>query len=447
MPHAAPGPFAKQGGLEISLEKPQRQDGDPRVVITGMGVVSPVGIGVESFWENLCEGRSGVGPVTRFDASRLSTRIAAEVTDFNPETVLDRKEAKRTDRFVQFGIGAAREALADAAIDLGAVDPNRIGVLIGSGIGGIETFENQHRLLVERGPDRVSPFFIPMMISNMASGQVSIKLGLKGPNFTTVSACTSAANAIGEGLRLLQHGDADIIFAGGAEATVTELAMAGFCSMKAMSTRNQEPQKASRPFDRDRDGFVMGEGAAVLVLERADHAQKRGARVLCEIAGYGATADAHHITSPVPDGDGAVRSMRAALEDAGMAPEEILYINAHGTSTPPNDRTETVAVKRTFGEHAHKLMLASTKSMTGHLLGAAGAIEAAVCVLVLTRGVVPPTINQENADPECDLDSVANQKRAVRVAGAMSNSMGFGGHNASLVFRAGEAGAVEAAGP
>lgn len=409
---------------------------DARVVITGMGVVSPVGIGVENFWKHLCEGCSGVDRVTRFDPRRLPTQIAAEVKGFDPETVLDRKEAKRTDRFVQLGIGAATEAIQDAGLDLNGVDPNRIGVLIGSGIGGIETFENQHRTLLERGPDRVSPFFIPMMISNMASGQISIKLGLRGPNFTTVSACTSAANAIGEGLRLLQHGDADIILAGGTESTVTELAMAGFCSMKAMSTRNHEPQKASRPFDRDRDGFVMGEGAAVLVLEREDFARKRGARVLCEIAGYGATADAHHITSPVPDGDGAVRAMHAALQDAGMAPEEFQYINAHGTSTLPNDRTETIAVKRTFGEHARKVMLASTKSMTGHLLGAAGAIEAAVCVLAITRGVVPPTINQENADPECDLDSVPNQKRTVRVTGALSNSMGFGGHNATLAFRA-----------
>lgn len=413
-----------------------KSNGDARVVITGMGVLSPLGIGVEDFWHHLCEGCSGIDRITRFDASRLPTQIAGEVKGFDPETVLDRKEAKRTDRFVQFGIGAAREAIQDAGLDLDAVDPNRIGVLIGSGIGGIETFENQHRTLLERGPDRVSPFFIPMMISNMASGQISIKLGLRGPNFTTVSACTSSANAIGEGLRLLQHGDADIILAGGTEATVTELAMAGFCAMKAMSTRNQEPQKASRPFDRDRDGFVMGEGAAVLVLEREDFARRRGAPVRCELAGYGATADAHHITSPVPDGDGAVRAMRAALEDAGMAPEEVLYINAHGTSTLPNDRTETIAVKRTFGEHARKLMLASTKSMTGHLLGAAGALEAAVCVLTIQRGVVPPTINQENPDPECDLDCVPNQKRNVRVTAALSNSMGFGGHNATLAFRA-----------
>jgi 3-oxoacyl-[acyl-carrier-protein] synthase II len=356
------------------------------------------------------------------------------VKDFRPEDYLDRKETKRMDRFVQLGVAAAAEAVENASLDLKAVDPERAGVIIGSGIGGIETLEAQHKTLLDRGPDRISPFFIPMMISNMASGQVSIRLGLRGPNFTTVSACTSSANALGEALRLLQHDDADVILAGGAESTVTELAMAGFCSMKAMSTRNQEPQRASRPFDLERDGFVMGEGAAVLVLEREDYAVKRGAPILCEFAGYGATADAYHITAPTPDGEGAVACMVSALRDADLAPEKVQYINAHGTSTPPNDRTETLAVKKAFGEHASNVMLASTKSMTGHLLGTAGAAEAAVCVLVISRGVVPPTINHENPDPECDLDCVPNQKRKARVDVALSNSMGFGGHNASLLF-------------
>jgi 3-oxoacyl-[acyl-carrier-protein] synthase II len=412
----------------------RHQDGDARVVVTGIGVTLPVGKSLEEFWTNLCEGKSGVDRVTRFDPSRLPTQIAAEVKDFDPNKYLDRKEAKRMDRFVQYGLAASMEAVENASLDLKAVDPNRVGVIIGSGIGGIETLENQHKTLIDRGPDRVSPFFIPMMISNMASGQVSIKLGLKGPNFTTVSACTSSANALGEALRLLQHNDADVMLAGGAESTVTELAMAGFCSMKAMSTRNQEPQRASRPFDLERDGFVMGEGAAVLVLEREDYARKRGAPILCEIAGYGATGDAYHITAPVPDGEGAVACMELALQDAGVAPSEVQYINAHGTSTPPNDRTETLAVKKAFGDHAMELMLASTKSMTGHLLGAAGAAEAAVCVLVISRGVVPPTINHEKPDPECDLDCVPNQKREVPVSVALSNSMGFGGHNASLLF-------------
>jgi beta-ketoacyl-acyl-carrier-protein synthase II len=349
---------------------------------------------------------------------------------------MDRKEAKRNDRFVQLGIAAARQAAESARLDTASLDPDRVGVIVGSGIGGIETFEAQHKALLERGPDRVSPFFIPMMISNMAAGQISISLGAKGPNFSTVSACTSAASALGEALRTLQHDDADIVISGGTEATITPMAIAGFCAMKAMSTRNDEPTRASRPFDAERDGFVMGEGAAILVLERAEHAQKRGAKILCELAGYGATGDAYHITAPSPDGDGALRAMSRALRDAGMSPTDVQYINAHGTSTPFNDRTETVAVKRLLGEHASKVMLASTKSMTGHLLGAAGAIEAAICVLAMTRGIVPPTINYENVDPECDLDCVANTARTVQVTGALSNSLGFGGHNATLAFRA-----------
>ena len=412
-----------------------KTNGDQRVVVTGMGMVTPLGHNLETTWTALCAGQSGVCRIRRFDPTAFSTQIAAEVRDFVPENFMEKKDAKRNDRFVQLGIAASKEALVNASLDMSTVDSDRVGVIIGSGIGGIETFETQHRTLIDRGPDRVSPFFIPMMISNMASGQVSIHTGARGPNFTTVSACTSSASALGEAMRLLQHNDADVMIAGGAEATITPMSFAGFCSMKAMSTRNEEPHRASRPFDRDRDGFVMGEGAAVVVLEREEHARKRGAPILCEFAGYGATGDAFHITAPTPDGDGAARCMERALRDAGLMPGEIQYINAHGTSTPPNDRTETVAVKRVFGEHAHRLMLASTKSMTGHLLGAAGALEAAVCVLVISRGIVPPTINYENPDPECDLDCVPNQARKARVTGALSNSMGFGGHNATLAFR------------
>jgi 3-oxoacyl-[acyl-carrier-protein] synthase II len=409
---------------------------DSKIVITGLGAITPLGNDVETFWSNLIAGKSGVGPITRFDAAGYSTRIAAEVRDYDPTTYMDRKEAKRNDRFVQLAIGAAHQAVKHAGLDIAALDADRVGVIVGSGIGGIDTFETQHRNLLEKGPDRVSPFFIPMMISNMASGQVSIALGAKGPNFTTVSACTSSANALGEALRALQHDDADVVIAGGTEATVTPMAIAGFCSMKAMSTRNDEPERASRPFDAERDGFVMGEGSAFLVLERAEFAAQRGAPILCELAGYGASADAYHITSPTPDGDGAVRSMRRALKDAGMAPEDVQYINAHGTSTPYNDRTETVAVKRLMGDHARNVMLGSTKSMTGHLLGAAGALEALITTLVLTRGIVPPTINYENLDPECDLDCVPNKARTVHVTAALSNSMGFGGHNGTLALRA-----------
>jgi 3-oxoacyl-[acyl-carrier-protein] synthase II len=407
-----------------------------KAVITGIGVVTPLGNDLETFWSNLVAGTSGVGAITHFDATGYATRIAAQVKDFDPTQWMDRKDAKRNDRFVQLSVAAALEAVKAARLDMSVSDPERVGVIIGSGIGGISTFEEQHENLIKKGPDRVSPFFIPMMISNMASGQISIHTGAKGPNFTTVSACTSSANAIGEALRTLQHDDADVVITGGTEATITPMAIAGFSSMKAMSTRNDEPTRASRPFDAERDGFVMGEGAVMLVLEKAEHAAKRGAPVLCELAGYGASGDAFHITTPVPDGDGAVRAMRQALKDAGMKPEDVTYINAHGTSTPYNDRTETVAVKRLFGDHAKNVMLASTKSMTGHLLGAAGAIEAAICAMVITRGIVPPTINYENPDPECDLDCVPNQARTVHVTGAISNSMGFGGHNGTLAFRA-----------
>jgi 3-oxoacyl-[acyl-carrier-protein] synthase II len=407
-----------------------------RVFVTGAGVVSPLGNDTETFWKNLTNGVSGAGPITRFDTSAYDTRFACEVKNFSTEGVIDRKDAKRMDRFVQFAVVASHEAIRSAGLDLDAVNRERIGVILGSGIGGMETFETQHRVLVERGPNRVSPFFIPMMISDMGAGQVSIQFGLKGPNFCTVSACASGAHAIGEALRLLRAGDADVFLAGGCEATITPMAVAGFSNARTLSTRNDEPQRASRPFDQDRDGFVIGEGAGVIVLETEDHARRRGATVICELSGYGASGDAFHITAPSADGDGAARAMIRALADAAMPPSDVEYINAHGTSTPTGDPIEVLAVKRVFGDHARKLMMGSTKSMTGHLLGAAGGLEAVVTALTLARGIVPPTINLEKTDPQCDLDFVPNQARAQRVRAALSNSFGFGGHNVTLAMRA-----------
>jgi 3-oxoacyl-[acyl-carrier-protein] synthase II len=407
-----------------------------RVLITGLGIVSPIGNDTQQFWDHLLAGCSGAGPITRFDAAKYDTRFACEVKNFSTEGVLDRKEAKRMDRFVQFAVVAAHQAVRDAGLDLEAIDLRRAGVIIGSGIGGMETFEEQHSALVEKGPHRVSPFFIPMMIVDMAAGQVSIQLGFKGPNFATVSACASGAHAIGEALRLIRAGDADLILAGGSEATITPMAMAGFGSARALSTRNDDPRRASRPFDKERDGFVIGEGAAVLVLEREDHARRRGATPLCELAGYGASGDAYHMTAPCVDGEGAARAMQRALDDAGLKPEDVSYINAHGTSTPAGDPAEVSAIKTVFGEHARKLAVSSTKSMTGHLLGAAGGLEAAATALTLARGIVPPTINLENPDPICDLDFVPNQARTQTVKAALSNSFGFGGHNVTLAVRA-----------
>ncbi len=407
-----------------------------RVFVTGMGVISPVGNGVETCWDGLVAGRSGAGPITRFDASGYETRFACEVKDFSLDGILDRKEAKRMDRFVQFAVAGTHEALRSAGLAEERPDPDRIGVIIGSGIGGMETFEEQHTNLLQKGHRRVSPFFIPMMISDMAAGQVSITFGLKGPNFCTVSACASGAHAIGEALRLLRAGDADVIVAGGAEATITPMAVAGFGNMRALSTRNDDPQKASRPFDVGRDGFVIGEGAGILVLETEAHARARGARPVCEVAGYGATGDAYHITAPCVDGEGAARAMQRALADAAMAPDEVGYINAHGTSTPAGDPIEVTAVKSVFADHAQRLWMGSTKSMTGHLLGAAGGLEAVVCALVLQRGIVPPTINLESPDPQCDLDLVPNTARNAKLKAVMSNSFGFGGHNVSLAMRA-----------
>ena len=408
----------------------------PRVFVTGGGMLSPVGNNLEDSWQGLIAGRSGAGPITRFDASGFDVRFACEVKDFSTEGVIDRKDAKRMDRFVQFAVMASHEALKNAGLDLETADRERIGVIIGSGIGGMETFETQHRNLVEKGPGRVSPFFIPMMIGDMAAGQVSIQFGLKGPNFGTVSACASGAHAIGEALRLIRAGDADAIVCGGAEATISPMAVAGFSNMKALSTRNDDPQRASRPFDTSRDGFVIGEGAGILVLETEEHARRRGATLLCEVAGYGASGDAYHMTSPCVDGEGAARAMKRALQDAGMAYEEIGYINAHGTSTPAGDPIEVTAVKTVFGDHARRLMMGSTKSMTGHLLGAAGGLEAVVTALVLARGIIPPTINLETPDPTCDLDFIPNQARTHRVTAALSNSFGFGGHNVTLALRA-----------
>ena len=410
-------------------------DDGSRVWITGLGIVSPIGSDTRTFWDNLTTGVSGAGPITRFDAAAYDTRFACEVKNFSTEGVLDRKEAKRMDRFVQFAVVAAHLAVRDAGLDLDTIDLRRAGVIIGSGIGGMETFEEQHTALVDKGPRRVSPFFIPMMIVDMAAGQVSIQLGFKGPNFATVSACASGAHAIGEALRNLRAGDADLILAGGSEATITPMAMAGFGSARALSTRNDDPQRASRPFDKDRDGFVIGEGAALLVLEREDHARRRGAQPLCELAGYGASGDAYHMTAPCVDGEGAARAMQRALDDAGLKPEDVSYINAHGTSTPAGDPAEVSAIKTVFGEYAKKLSVSSTKSMTGHLLGAAGGLEAAATALTLARGIVPPTINLENPDPTCDLDFVPNQARTQTVKAALSNSFGFGGHNVTLAVR------------
>jgi len=411
-------------------------DMSPRVFVTGAGVVSPVGNNLEDCWRNLVGGKSGAGPITRFDASDYETRFACEVKDFTLEGILDRKDAKRMDRFVQFAVAASHEALGSAGLRDAVPDAERIGVIVGSGIGGMETFEEQHTNLLQKGHRRVSPFFIPMMISDMAAGQVSITFGLKGPNFATVSACASGAHAIGESLRLLRAGDADVMLCGGAEATITPMAVAGFGNMRALSTRNDDPLHASRPFDVGRDGFVIGEGAGMLVLETEAHAKARGAALLCELSGYGASGDAYHMTAPCVDGDGAARAMKRALADARLPLDEVGYINAHGTSTPAGDPIEVTAVKTVFADHARRLWMGSTKSMTGHLLGAAGGLEAVVCALALQRGIVPPTINLETPDPQCDIDLVPNTARNAKLKAVMSNSFGFGGHNVSLVMRA-----------
>jgi len=410
-----------------------------RVVITGVGVISPVGNDAKTFWNSLLEGKSGVGPVTAFDASEYPTRIAAEVKDFDPGTYMDKREARRQDRYVQFALAASKMAVADANLEITPELGERTGVYIGSGIGGLGTWEEQHQILLEKGPRRVSPFFIPMMIANMASGAVSMEYGAKGPTSSAITACATGTNAIGDAFRLIQNGYADVMITGGAEATIRPMAFAGFCSMKAMSTRNEEPEKASRPFDKDRDGFVMGEGAGVVILEELEHAKKRGANILAEVIGYGMSADAHHITAPSPGGEGAARCMKAALADAGVEPTQVGYINAHGTSTDQGDVAETQAIKSVFGEHAYKLAVSSTKSMTGHLLGATGGIETIATAFALRDQILPPTINLENQDPECDLDYVPDAARPATVNVAISNTFGFGGHNATIVLKRYEA--------
>lgn len=410
-----------------------------RVVITGAGVISPVGNDADTFWKSLLEGKSGIDRITAFDASEYSTQIAGEVKDFNPELYMDKKDVKRTDRYVQFALAATKMAVEDAKLSITEENADRVGVYIGSGIGGLGTWEEQHTVLLEKGPRRVSPFFIPMMIANMASGLVSIEYGAKGPTASTITACATGTNAIGDAFRVIQYGDADVMITGGAEATIRPMALAGFCSMKAMSTRNDEPQKASRPFDLDRDGFVMSEGAGVVILEELEHAKKRGANIIAEVIGYGMSADAHHITAPAPGGEGAARCMRNALRDAGIDPGEVGYINAHGTSTPPGDIAESKAIQVVFGEHAKKLAVSSTKSMTGHLLGATGGIEAIATAFALRDQILPPTINLDNQDPECELDYVPNVARKASVNVALSNTFGFGGHNASLLLKRYEA--------
>jgi len=404
-----------------------------RVVITGVGLVTSCGTSVADTWRAVTAGRSGVSAIQGFDASGFTTRIGAEVRDFEPSEYMDLKDSRRTDRVVHLAMAATREAVA--GVDFDSMDRDRVGVVIGSGIGGIATFEKQHAIMLQRGPEKVSPFFIPMMISDMTSGYVSIALDLRGPNYTTVSACSSGGNAIADAFLLVRAGLADAVVTGGAEAAVTPMSFAGFCSAKAMSRRNDEPERASRPFDRERDGFVMGEGAGILVLEDLEHARRRQANILAEVVGIGLTGDAFHMTSPAPNGEGAVRAMQAALDVAGLAPDQVEYINAHGTSTQLNDASETQAIKRVFGDHARKLMVSSTKSMVGHLLGAAAAVELILCGLAIRDGIVPPTINQEHADPDCDLDYVANASRRAKITAALSNSFGFGGHNASIVIR------------
>ena len=413
-------------------------DGRHRVVITGLGLLTPVGNDVESAWDALLAGTSGAAPITQFEVTEeYGTRFACEVKGFDPEQYMDRKEARRADRFAQFAMAVSVQAVEDAGLgpDLAPADPNRVGVIIGSGIGGISTFEEQTKTMLERGPGRVSPFFVPMFIPDMAAGLVSMRYGARGANYATVSACSSSAHALGNAFRLVQDGEADVMITGGTEASVTPLTIAGFGNMKALSTRNDAPEKASRPFDAERDGFVLGEGAGAMILESLEHALDRGATIVAELVGFGQSADAYHMTAPAPEGAGAQLAMRAALDDAGFEPADVGYINAHGTSTPANDVNETKAVKAVFGDAARELVMGSTKSMTGHLLGAAGAVEGIISALVTRDGKIPPTINFETPDPECDLDYAHNERRDREVRAAVTNSFGFGGHNVCLAVR------------
>lgn len=406
-----------------------------RVVVTGMGLLTALGNDLKTSWEALLRGRSGVRRITRFDASEFPTRIAAEVNGFEAEKYVDKKEIRRQDPFTTYAVATTAMAVDDSGIDMATEDPGRVGVIIGSGIGGIGTHETQTSRFLEGGPSKISPFYIPMMIPDIASGVVSMKYGAKGPNYCTVSACASSAHAIGDAFRLIKHGDAEVIIAGGTEAAVTPMSIGGFAAMKAMSTRNDEPERASRPFDAERDGFVLGEGAGIVILEELEHARARGARIYCEIVGVGMSADAYHITAPAPGGEGAARAMRRAIEEAEFEPDEIDYINAHGTSTPSNDKFETEAIKTVFGDHAYRIMVGSTKSMTGHLLGGAGGAEFVITAMIAAEGKVPPTINYESPDPDCDLDYVPNEMRLATVRAALTNSFGFGGHNAVLAIR------------
>jgi len=403
--------------------------------VTGVGLVSPCGIGTQANWEALCAGQSGIGPITRFDATQFSARIAGEVKQFDPLQFVDKKDVKKMDVFIQLAIAAADFAMADAKLVINPECATRTGVFIASGIGGFSTIEREHKALLDGGPRRISPFFIPAAIINLAAGQVSIRFGAKGPNSATCTACSASAHAIGDAFEIIRRNDADVMIAGGSEAAITPMGVGGFAAMRALSTRNDEPQRASRPFDKDRDGFVMGEGAGVIILEELEFAKRRGATIYAELVGYGMSADAYHITAPSEDGDGGMRVMQAAIKQAGIEPSKVDYINAHGTSTPYNDKLETLAIKRLFGDHARTLAISSTKSMTGHLLGAAGGLEAGITVLAIQNQTIPPTINYESPDPECDLDYVPNVKRTAAIHYALSNSFGFGGTNGALLFK------------
>ena len=412
---------------------------DVRVVVTGLGLVTPLGIGLEENWETLMAGKSGIGKITRFNAERLTSQICGEVKGFNPEDYIERKEVKKMDTFIQYVMAATQMAMDDSGLkEPDKAEAPRYGAVIGVGLGGLPAIENYMGIMQEKGPRRLSPHFIPMLLANLAAGQVSMRWGLKGPNTCTVTACASSNHAIGDAMKFIQRGVADVMVTGGSESCVTELAMGGFCAMRALSTRNDDPEHASRPFDTDRDGFVMGEGSGILVIEKYEHAVARGAKIYAEVSGYGLSSDAHHITSPDPDGDGAARSMEMAMQDADATIDEIGYINAHGTSTPLNDRLETTAIKRTFGEQAYKIPISSTKSMTGHLLGGAGGIESIYTVLAIHNETIPPTINYDTPDPECDLDYVPNKPRKVKIRSALTNSFGFGGTNATILFRQAE---------
>jgi len=406
-----------------------------RVVVTGIGLVTPLGIGVDKTWQNLCEGKSGISRITRFDPSELPTQIAAEVKDFEPADFIEKKEIKKMDRFIQLGIAAAKIAVEDARLQITETIADRTGVYVGAGIGGLPAIESNHIKFLEGGVKKLTPFFIPMVIINLVSGHIAIMIGAKGPNSSVVTACATGTHAIGDAFKIIQRGDADIMIAGGTESTISPLAVGGFCAMRALSVRNDEPEKASRPFDAMRDGFVIGEGAGIVVLEELTTAEKRGAKIYAEVCGYGMTGDAYHITSPAPEGVGAARCMAATLKDAGLSPDDISYINAHGTSTKFNDQNETAAIKSVFGKKAYDIPVSSTKSMTGHLLGAAGGIEAVFSILAIDKGIIPPTINYEFPDTECDLDYVPNKSRVCKVDVAMSNSFGFGGTNACILFR------------